>query len=149
MAAERLTFDTNILFYAVDTNAGDKHQIAGSLLQSAVSHDCSLMLQSLAELYNAICKKRSMWREYVEAFIRTNSDIFPVIASTEADLLPGIGLQRTHQIQFWDAMLLATALRAKCTILFSEDMQHTRTFDRLTILNPFQLSAQQLDHLLA
>jgi predicted nucleic acid-binding protein len=149
MAAERLTFDTNILFYAVDTNAGDKHRIAGSLLQSAISHDCVLTLQALAELYNAICKKQSTRRDYVEAFIQTNSRIFPVVHSTKADLLTAIDMQRRHHLQFWDALLVATALRAGCTIFFSEDMHHTQRFNTLTILNPFQLTPTQLNQLLA
>jgi len=35
MAGERFTLDTNILFYAIDTNAGDKHNQANHLLRAA------------------------------------------------------------------------------------------------------------------
>lgn len=63
MAAERLTFDTNILFYAIDSDAGFKHRIAADLLRSAARADSVLPMQSLAELYNAVRKRRSISEE--------------------------------------------------------------------------------------
>ena len=37
----------------------------------------------------------------------------------------------------WDATMLAAAMEAGCDVLISEDMQHGRKIDRLTIENPF------------
>ena len=40
--------------------------------------------------------------------------------------------------QLYDAMIIASALEAGCTTLFSEDLQDGRVIDRrLTIRNPF------------
>ena len=58
MSAERYTFDTNILFYAADNTAGHRHRRALALTQDAIAHDCILTLQSLAELANALLKRR-------------------------------------------------------------------------------------------
>jgi hypothetical protein len=38
---------------------------------------------------------------------------------------------------FWDGLLIATAARAGCTFLLSEDMQDGARFGRVTILDPF------------
>jgi predicted nucleic acid-binding protein len=47
-------------------------------------------------------------------------------------------LAEREQLNFYDALIVASALQAGCTTLPSEDMQNGRTFDgRLTIRNPF------------
>ncbi|WP_158282783.1 hypothetical protein [Aminobacter sp. AP02] len=43
---------------------------------------------------------------------------------------------------FYDALVVAAALRANCAVLWLEDMQHGRTIEgRLRIVNPFAESA--------
>jgi len=44
-----------------------------------------------------------------------------------------------YKFQFYDCLIIATALENNCTILYSEDMQHNQLIeDKLTILNPFK-----------
>jgi predicted nucleic acid-binding protein len=39
----------------------------------------------------------------------------------------------------FDSVIVATALRAGCNTLYTEDLQHRQTIDRrLTIINPFR-----------
>ena len=39
----------------------------------------------------------------------------------------------------FDALMIAAALRARCTVLYSEDMQHGMAIDgRLRIVDPFR-----------
>jgi len=143
MAAERITFDTNILFYALDSDAGEKHDIAANLLDRALDAEPVLLLQSLAELFNATRKRQEIPFDEVREFIANNMNVLPVIAFGAPDLLPAIALQQAHKLQFWDALLITTAIRAGCTLLLSEDGQHGRAFDGLTIINPFRLSASE------
>jgi predicted nucleic acid-binding protein len=39
--------------------------------------------------------------------------------------------------RFFDCLLIASALHAGCTHFLSEDLQHERQINELTILNPF------------
>jgi predicted nucleic acid-binding protein len=52
---------------------------------------------------------------------------------------------RAHQIaaryrlQWWDALIVATALRTGADTLITEDLQHGQVFEeRLTVVNPFR-----------
>jgi len=55
---------------------------------------------------------------------------------THADAL-GIAERRGYGI--FDALIVASALRAGCTVLWSEDMQHGAVVEkRLRIANPFR-----------
>lgn len=43
-----------------------------------------------------------------------------------------------YQVSHWDGLIIASALAADCTTLYSEDMQHGRVIEsKLTIVNPF------------
>ena len=53
------------------------------------------------------------------------------------DIVAAIDLHRLHQIAFWDALIVRTALQGGCSILYSEDLQAGRRFDGLEIVNPF------------
>ncbi len=45
---------------------------------------------------------------------------------------------RDHNVNIYDALIIAAAIDANCDILFSEDMQDGRHFGRLQIVNPFK-----------
>ncbi len=48
-----------------------------------------------------------------------------------------VALARDHSIAFYDALIVAAATEAGCDTLFTEDMQHGRSFGEMTIVNPF------------
>jgi predicted nucleic acid-binding protein len=48
-------------------------------------------------------------------------------------------IQDQHGFGWWDSMLLASASIARCDVFLSEDLQHNRTIDGLTILDPMRL----------
>ena len=62
------------------------------------------------------------------------------IANDTLEQYRGIEIKEKYKLQFYDSMILATALENGCNILFSEDMQHNQVIeDRLTIINPFRV----------
>jgi predicted nucleic acid-binding protein len=47
-------------------------------------------------------------------------------------------LRDSYSFSYWDSLIVAAALDAGCTTLFSEDMQHGQKIESgLTIINPF------------
>jgi predicted nucleic acid-binding protein len=50
-------------------------------------------------------------------------------------------IQDRHGFSWWDCVLLASASHAGCDLFLSEDLQHNRRVDGLTILDPFKLDA--------
>jgi predicted nucleic acid-binding protein len=49
-------------------------------------------------------------------------------------------LEEEHTLAFWDALIVAAAMRAGADRLVSEDLQDGRHFGALTIENPFSRS---------
>jgi len=64
--------------------------------------------------------------------------VCPVEAMTVQTHERGLELAARLGISVYDAMIVASALMAGCTTLYSEDLQHGRVVEgKLTIRNPF------------
>ena len=49
-----------------------------------------------------------------------------------------LDIHTRYQFSFYDSLIVAAALEAGCTRLYSEDMQHGQQIQSLTIQNPFR-----------
>jgi predicted nucleic acid-binding protein len=137
MTSERFSLDTNILVYAADRRAGERHERALEILDRAVQRDCVLTLQALAEFFHAATRKGIVPREEATIQVRDWSIEFSVTSADLEALRAALALAAGEVLSFWDALLLVTAGRAGCTFLLSEDMQDGAWFAGVTVLNPF------------
>lgn len=137
MNAERATLDTNILIYALDRDAGERHAIASALVERATGWDCVLTLQALAEFFWAVTRKNKMPASDAAAQVEDWQSLFPIHAATSSTLDRAVTGVRNHGLAFWDAMLWACAREAGCGLLLSEDFQHGRVLDGVRFHNPF------------
>jgi len=133
----RFTLDTNILVYAIDMQAGDRHLVALDLVRRARGRDCIVTLQALAELFRRLTGKHRVPPEAAGAIVQGWRDAVPVFAADEVCLTDAIDAVTVHSWSFWDAMIWATAKSAGCRLLLSEDGQSGRTLGGVTIINPF------------
>lgn len=137
MIAERFTLDSNILVYALDGNAGDRHRMAARLIAQSPGLDCLLTLQAMAEFFFVVTRKAGMPMEDANAQIDDWRTLFPVRAADAGTLTRGIAAVRDHGLAFWDAMLWACAKEGGCKVVLSEDFQHGRILDGVRFHNPF------------
>ena len=134
----RSFFDTNILIYADDKAAPAKQRrVLDLVTEHRRARTGVVSLQVLQEYFVTVTRKlrvdASIARRKVELLAE-----FHVAAPDVADILAAIDLHRLHKLSFWDALVIRSAKQSGCTVLFSEDMQHTREIDGLQIVNPFK-----------
>jgi predicted nucleic acid-binding protein len=125
-------FDTNILVYAFLEL--EKRQPALAIL----AEGGVISAQVLNEFTNVARKKRQRpWAE-VEAAVAVIHMRFPAIVPLTAGThAAAMTLACDHNLNFYDALIVAAALEAGCGTLYSEDLQDGRTFASLAIVNPF------------
>jgi predicted nucleic acid-binding protein len=140
-AKARFSLDTNILIYAVDSDAGERHRLARELLGKAAQRDCVLTLQALAEFFHATTRKSLLEPSAAAAFVQDWLEVFQIVAAGEATLTDAMDAVDEHRLSFWDAMLWATARQAGCAAIISEDMQHGRRLSGVEFINPFSPEA--------
>ena len=115
-----ISFDTNVLVYAADGAAGERHRSAADLIERSVRRgNCIQTLQSLCEFFSVVTRKSG------------------IEASTIADLDEAIRAVEAYRIGFWDALLWATVRRAGVRLLVSEDFQDGQALEGVRIVNPF------------
>jgi predicted nucleic acid-binding protein len=129
-------FDTNILVYAQQT--GGKADRARALLAGGGKISVQV-LNEFTAVYRR--KQRKDWREISEAISDVLMTVDPPLALTLDLHTAARALAEDHQLPFYDALIVASAIEAGCDTLFTEDMQHDRKFGRLAIVNPFLESA--------
>jgi len=54
-----------------------------------------------------------------------------------------LDIRLRYRFSFYDSLIIAAALEAGCKTLYSEDLQHDRCIDGLTIQNPFRVSSRE------
>ena len=133
----RFSLDTNILVYAVDRDAGARHEQARALMGRAARHDSVLTVQALAEFFHATTSKSLLEPARASAFVRDWLEVFQITAADDAALLDAMDAVQEHRLSFWDAMLWATARQAGCAAILSEDMQDGRRLSGVEVINPF------------
>ena len=136
MSAERITLDTNLLVYAVDTGARDKHAKAQRLVELALKADCVLTLQALSEFYFAVARKGKLLATEARAQVEAWQELFPVVVAKASTLNRAIAVTVSQQIGFWDALLWATAREAGVTLLLSEDFHDGQVIEGVRFVNP-------------
>lgn len=133
-----ISFDTNILVYAADKDAGGRHRIAAELIERAMRRgDCVQTLQSFCEFFAVVTRKCGVAPATAAAFVESWRAVLLVEASVSADLDDAMRATREHGLAFWDAMLWATARRAGARTLVSEDFQDGRVIEGVRIIDPF------------
>ena len=131
--------DTNILIYAHDTSAGQKHIRARELMRDLwQSGEGCLSIQVLQEFYvNVTQKVTKPLPTEAAAQIIADLAVWEVHRPRTEDVLDAIRLQKRYQISFWDAMILASALQLGCQVLWSEDLSPGQVYGRLEVQSPF------------
>ena len=132
--------DTNILVYAFDTSQPKKQTICRDLIRNALNkgNGC-VSYQVIQEFLNIATRKfakplsASDSQNYLTNVLEPLCEVFSSIGLYHQAL----EISSRWQFSFYDSLIIAAALCAKCNIFYTEDLQHEQEIENLKILNPF------------
>jgi predicted nucleic acid-binding protein len=130
--------DTNVLIYAHDVDAGEKHETAKSLLRELWSErNGVLSMQVLQEFYVNVTRKipRPLSKQFARQVV--NSYAIWCVAAAPADISTAFQIEDESRIGFWDALIVAAALKGGADRILSEDLNARQTIAGIRIENPF------------
>lgn len=140
--SDKYFVDTNILMYAHDTSAGEKHQRAKAVVEELWRDRAGVVsTQVLQELSVNLRKKV---RQPLDA--KATRDIvadyltWQVIVNGGDSILEALDLEVRHQISFWDALVVHAAQVSGAEVLYSEDLSDGQTYGSVRVVNPFKSS---------
>lgn len=140
--AEPQFVDTNILVYAYDETANRRHQEARQLIDGLwLSGSGCLSVQVLQEFYVTITRKLSIPVDVsIAGQIVRDLSQWKVHAPGSSDVSEAIELHQRSDISLWDALIVHSAARLGCRVLFTEDLNSGQVIDGVRVHNPFTSS---------
>jgi predicted nucleic acid-binding protein len=134
----KIFLDTNILVYTVDQSDKKKHARAQQALQDAFpTQDLIISTQVLQEFYVACTKKLKIPALETKELLHCFSH-FQTIVITPIMIEQAIDCSILHRLSFWDALIIISAETAKCTQIWSEDLNTEQVIRGITIRNPLK-----------
>lgn len=131
--------DTNVLLYAYDVTAGERHDRARDLVgRLGRERAGALSVQVLQEFYVNATRKIAVplspanARERVRALSR-----WRLHSPTAADVIAASEIAEQAQLSFWDAMVVRSATQMNCSVLWTEDLNHGQRVSGIELRNPF------------
>jgi predicted nucleic acid-binding protein len=125
--------DSNIAIYAVSTPS-TKRDIARSLIAQRPYISTQVAMETLNVLIKKFRFERSVAIQSVTEIVYACE----TRGTSLSTLLKSFSISQKYQLSHWDSLVVASALEANCTKLFSEDLHHGLVIEnRLTIVNPF------------
>ena len=133
----KIFVDTNIWVYAhLEVENDNKHQKANVLVEETIQ-PLVISTQVLHEYYSAMLKNKM-----TDEWIQTNTEAMLEYCDVQLITLSVVRLAHRIKIRYhfsyWDSLIIASALDAGCSLLYSEDLQsHQVIEDKLQVMNPF------------
>lgn len=138
--SDRFFLDTNIFVYSFDSAESAKSLRANELIRDALASGKGVVsYQVVQEFLNVALRRfaRPMTPLQTEQYLSIT--LIPLLAvhSSRSLYLQALRFCRDHSVSWYDSLILAGALEARCKILFSEDFQSGQRFGDLRVENPF------------
>jgi predicted nucleic acid-binding protein len=130
--------DSNVILYVFVPGDRHKQLIAEGVIQEALESDASISFQVVQEVLNRVTRQ-DVQEPRLEAELILNNILLPMwkVMPSENLYRRALATQTRHRYSFYDSLIIAAALEAGCTRLYSEDLQHGQRIETLTITNPF------------
>jgi predicted nucleic acid-binding protein len=125
-------FDTNVLLYLL-SNDVEKADRAEALLAAGGI----VSVQVLNEFASAASRKLAMTIAEIREILSTVRSVC-VVKSLDVETHDlSLELAERYGCSIYDSLIVAAAVRARCAILYTEDLQQGQMIEKLQIRNPF------------
>lgn len=125
--------DSNVWLYTF-MESSIKTAQAAELLNT---QNIILSTQVINEICANLLKKARYTENEIQQTVHNIYANYEVVIINQAIILHASTLREKNAISYWDSLIVATAIKNNCTILYSEDMQHTQVIQNAKIINPF------------
>ena len=138
---DKVFVDSNIWLYAlIETQQKEdqfKHEIAKKLIHQLTN--IQVNTQIVNEVTINLMRKADKDNDFIYTFLRDFLAAYTVHDQSTDDLLTAACLRSDYSFSYWDSLIVASAIRCQCCVLYSEDIHNgLSVYDDLQIINPFK-----------
>ena len=139
--------DTNVLLYCVDDKDIAKRDACRAWISACWSrHSGRVSTQVLNEFYSRARKKfqSAISAGDARAEVRKYQHWRPWVID-HPTVETAWAVESRYGLNYWDALIVASAQQLGCDYVLTEDLQHNQQIDRVRIINPFIVGPELLD----
>jgi len=131
--------DTNVLVYVRDRTDEGKQRRAAEWMAALWDEDAGrLSSQVLHEYYVTLTRKLDPVRSRAEAREDVGSlRAWTPLAVDHEVMESAWDVEDRYGLSWWDALIVAAALRARCSWLLTEDLQDGQEYFGIKVISPF------------
>ena len=132
--------DTSLFIYQLEASDERKSATADRIISKGIeSRNACISFQVVQECLNTVLRKAEIPLSTDETKQYLDNVLAPLYrVSASISLYRGaLDLQARYRYGFYDSLIVAAALDAGCTRLYSEHLQDGQRIEGLTIENPF------------
>jgi predicted nucleic acid-binding protein len=137
----RFFLDTNIFVYEFDEREREKASRASQLIRSGILTGRGVVsYQVVQEFFSVACTRfaKPLVLSVADEYLSTIFKPLLAVHSSPRLFLEALRIRAQHQFSWYDALIVAAAQQAECSILYTEDMQPGRRVGSVKIENPFR-----------
>jgi len=137
----RYFLDTNIFVYSLDVTVPEKARRATALIRDGLESGSGIVSYQVVQEFFSVAFRRfakPMSPFAAEEYLNTTFRPLLVVHSSPALFVSALRVYAQHHFSWYDSMIVAAAQEARCSILYSEDMQDGQRVDDLRIEDPFR-----------
>ncbi|MBV8114355.1 MAG: PIN domain-containing protein [Silvibacterium sp.] len=138
--SDKYFLDTNVLIYSFDENDANKAKRASELIRQALATNNGVVsYQVVQEFFSFALRKAAdpMTTREAEGYLYQVLRPLLSIHSSPVLFAEALHLHARYQLAWYDSLIVAAAIQARCDLLYSEDLQSGQRFGRLQVKNPF------------
>jgi len=130
--------DTNVVVYASDHNSPVKQRIARKLINefSKAEPPC-VSTQVLQEFYSIVTQKLGLEPRMALMLVKSFR-VWEIMRTDADDVEDAIEASIRWQVSIWDALILTSAKKAGCAVVYTEDLNDGQKYGSVKAVNPFR-----------
>jgi len=133
---DKIFADSNIWLYAFMKSGLEKKIIAEKIV---LNKKINLSVQVINEVCINLIKKVNYTNNDILILLKNLNNKYKISNLSFNTISLSVEIRKKYKVSYWDSLIIASALQNKCTILYTEDMQHKQIIENtLEIINPFK-----------
>jgi predicted nucleic acid-binding protein len=134
----KVFIDTNILVYAFSTKRTPVPDPRIEVAEQIVIQGGAISVQVLNEFAQVCSSKAHLDWDRIIGLLQVIKELCgPAVSITLEIHETAVALSGRYEFSIYDSLILAAAMRAGCTTVYSEDLQHGQVVEGMRIENPF------------
>ena len=130
--------DTNVWVYALTEQDHAKKKIAAELISKTYLEDTICVnAQVLKEFANFAFKRTTKSADEINAVLKKMAS-YSFVPDTKELVMQAVALKERYDVGFYDSLMLSAANKAKCDVIYTEDLNSGQKYGAVTAINPFK-----------